>query len=233
SAPPTQPQVVGAAAVREKGTRPMPTTPAAKAAALTQEATRAASGSGTDEPDAGGDGVTLAEEGPRSHGGTVLRLLALIVVSAVVLAGGSYAAYAWSQQQYHLSGNDGVVTVYQGVNQTLGPISLSRPLYTTTIAVDDLPPSYQSSLEQGIDVDDRAAADARVEDLRLQATACRWARLNGEECRTVPSTWTPPSPTPTLTPTPSPSGTPSGTTPAPTPTTTSRGPSPTGSPVTA
>ena len=129
--------------------------------------------------------------------------------------------------------NDGVVTVYQGVNQTLGPISLSRPLYTTTIAVDDLPPSYQSSLEQGIDVDDRAAADARVEDLRLQATACRWARLNGEECRTVPSTWTPPSPTPTLTPTPSPSGTPSGTTPAPTPTTTSRGPSPTGSPVTA
>ena len=229
SAPPTQPQVVGAAAVREKGTRPMPTTPAAKAAALTQEATRAASGSGTDEPDAGGDGVTLAEEGPRSHGGTVLRLLALIVVSAVVLAGGSYAAYAWSQQQYHLSGNDGVVTVYQGVNQTLGPISLSRPLYTTTIAVDDLPPSYQSSLEQGIDVDDRAAADARVEDLRLQATACRWARLNGEECRTVPSTWTPPGPTPT----PSPSGTPSGTTPAPTPTTTSRGPSPTGSPVTA
>lgn len=154
-------------------------------------------------------------------------------MSAVVLAGGSYAAYAWSQQQYHLSGNDGVVTVYQGVNQTLGPISLSRPLYTTTIAVDDLPPSYQSSLEQGIDVDDRAAADARVEDLRLQATACRWARLNGEECRTVPSTWTPPSPTPTLTPTPSPSGTPSGTTPAPTPTTTSRGPSPTGSPVTA
>ena len=233
SAPPTQPQVVGAAAVREKGIRPMPTTPAAKAAALTQEATRAASGSGTDEPDAGGDGVTLAEEGPRSHGGTVLRLLALIVVSAVVLAGGSYAAYAWSQQQYHLSGNDGVVTVYQGVNQTLGPISLSRPLYTTTIAVDDLPPSYESSLEQGIDVDDRAAADARVEDLRLQATACRWARLNGEECRTVPSTWTPPSPTPTLTPTPSPSGTPSGTTPAPTPTTTSRGPSPTGSPVTA
>ena len=233
SAPPTQPQVVGAAAVRENGTRPMPTTPAAKAAALTQEATRAASGSGTDEPDAGGDGVTLAEEGPRSHGGTVLRLLALIVVSAVVLAGGSYAAYAWSQQQYHLSGSAGVVTVYQGVNQTLGPISLSRPLYTTTVAVDDLPPSYQSSLEQGIDVDDRAAADARVEDLRLQATACRWARLNGEECRTVPSTWTPPSPTPTLTPTPSPSGTPSGTTPAPTPTTTSRGPSPTGSPVTA
>lgn len=229
SAPPTQPQVVGAAAVREKGTRPMPTTPAAKAAALTQEATRTASENSGDEPDR--LGVTLAEEGPRSRTGTVLRLLSFVVVSAVVLAGGSYAAYAWSQQQYHLHGEDGVVTVYQGPNQQLGPISLSRPLYATTIAVADLPPSYQRSLEQGIDVDDRAAADARVEELRLQATACRWARLNGEECRTVPSTWTPPSPTPTPSPTPSPSG--ATPTPTPSPTTTSPFPAPTGTPVTA
>lgn len=206
SAPPTQPEVVGAAAVREKGTRPMPTTPAAKAAALTQEATRAASGGGDGSADAA-DGVTLAEEGPRSRGGTVMRWLALLVVSAVVIAGGSYAAYAWSQQQYHLADHDGVVTVFQGPNQTLGPVSLSRVLYATTIDVDDLPASYQSSLAQGIDVDDRAEADGRVAELRLQATACRWARYRGEECRTVPSTWTPPSPTPS--PTPTPTGSPS------------------------
>ena len=43
AAPPTQPQVVGAAAVHETGTRPIPTTPAAKAAALTRSATAAAS----------------------------------------------------------------------------------------------------------------------------------------------------------------------------------------------
>jgi len=212
AAPPTQPEVVGAAAAREKGTRPMPTTPAAKAAALTQEATGTASGGGDDDPD--GLGVTLAEEGPRSRGGTVMRLLALLVVTVVVLAGGSYAAYAWSQQQYHLHGNDGVVTVYRGPNQMLGPIALSRPLYATTIAIEDLPASYQSSLEQGIDVDDVAAADARVEELRLQAAACRWARSRGDECRTVPSTWTTPTPTPS--PSPTPSLTPSpGLTPAP------------------
>lgn len=213
TAPPTQPEVVGAAAVREKGTRPLPTTPAAKAAALTREATGTASGSsGDDDPD--GLGVTLAEEGPRSRGGIVMRLLALLVVAAVVVAGGSYAAYAWSQGQYHLHELDGVVTVYRGPNQKLGPIALSRPLYSTTIDVDDLPASYQRSLEQGIDVDDRAAADARVEELRLQATACRWARSRGEECRTVPSTWTPPTPTPTPTPSSSPGVTPS---PSPTP----------------
>ena len=67
-APPTQPQVVGAAADRQSGTRPIPTTPAAKAAALTQQAT----GGRADD-----DGVTLAEEGPRSRRATVLRLAAL------------------------------------------------------------------------------------------------------------------------------------------------------------
>src|SRR6478736_8032422 len=38
SVPPTQPEIVGAAAVRTKGTRPIPLTPAAKAAALSREA---------------------------------------------------------------------------------------------------------------------------------------------------------------------------------------------------
>ena len=46
--------MVGAAAARQTGTRPIPTTPAAKAAALTREATR-----GTRDPD--DDGVTLAD----------------------------------------------------------------------------------------------------------------------------------------------------------------------------
>ena len=184
-APPTQPQVVGAAADRRKGTRPIPTTPAAKAAALTQQAT------GTDAHD---EGVTLAEEGPRSRRATLLRLAALALVLVVVVAGGTYAGYAWSQQQYYLSEQDGVVAVFRGVDQTLGPISLSSPEYSTTIAVDDLPASYQDSLQNGIGVDDRAAADARVVELRLQAQACRWAQLNGEVCRTVPSTWTAPTP---------------------------------------
>ena len=160
AAPPTQPQVVGAAAARQGGTRPIPVTPAAKAAALTHEAT------GGDDPE---EGLTLAEEGPRSRRGTVLRVAALLVVLAVVVAGASYAAYAWSQQQYYLAAEDGVVTVFRGVDQTLGPVALSTVEYSTTIPVDDLPPSYQAGLEQGIEVEDRAQADDRVEDLRLQA----------------------------------------------------------------
>ncbi|MFQ6170926.1 PP2C family protein-serine/threonine phosphatase [Oryzobacter sp. R7] len=212
-APSTLPEVVGAAAVRRSGsgTRPIPTTPAAKAAALTKAAT------GGEDDDA--DHVTLAEEGPSSRRGIALRLAAAVVVAAVVLAGGSYAAYAWSQRQYFLAASGGVVSVYRGVDQTLGPITLSHEEYATTIAVDDLPSSYQESLEAGIGVANRGDADARVQELRLQAEACRYARAHGEACRTVPSTWTPPtgtpSPTPSPTGTPSPSPSPSGTSPLP------------------
>ena len=230
--PPTQPQVVGAAAAREHGTRPIPTTPAAKAAALTKSATEG------DEPDGG---VTLAEEGPRSRPATLLRLAAAAVVAAVVVAGGSYAAYAWSQQQYYLTDAGGVVTVYRGVDQTLGPVSLSSPAWSTTIPVEDLPSSYRDSLQNGIQVSDRAAAEARVADLRVQAAACRWAQANDQVCRTVPAGWTAPVPTPTPSPTTSatssatPTATPAPQPPTMTPTSGTSptiGPTPTSSPVT-
>lgn len=203
AAPPTQPQVVGAAAARRRGTRPIPTTPAAKAAALTAAAT----GDDGDDTD---DAVALAEEGPRSRRATLLRVAAALVVTAVVLAGGSYAAYAWTQQQYYLGARDGVVTVYRGVDQTLGWLSLSSPEYSTMIAVDDLPPSYQQSIESGIEVADRADADSRVDELRVQAAACRYARSQGDPCRTVAPTWVEPTPTPTPTGSPSPTPTGSG-----------------------
>ncbi len=216
-APPTQPQVVGAAAARRSGTRPIPVTPAEKAAALSKSATA----------DEDTEGVTLAEEGPRTRRGTVLRVAAALVVAAVVVAGGSYGAYAWSQRQYYLGAEGGVVTVFRGVDQNLGPISLSSPEYETTIPVEDLPASYQQSIESGIEVADRAAAEARVTELRLQAEACRYARSQDEPCRTVPPTWTPPSPSPSPTPSGTSTALPSPGVPTPTLTLPGRGSSPT------
>ena len=100
------------------------------------------------------------------------------------------------QRQYYLAAQDGVVAVYRGVEQNLGPISLSNPEYATTIAIDDLPSSYQDSLSRASRSTTARRPTRRVAELRLQAQACRWAQLNGEVCRTVPSTWTIPTPTP-------------------------------------
>ena len=195
-APPTQPEIVGAASIRERGTRPMPVTPAEKAAALTALATAPAV-----EEEAE---LQLAEEGPRSGRSRFLRAVAFTTVIGVVIAGTLYASWAWTQQQFYVAANQGVVTIFRGVHQDLGPVSLSRVEATSDIAVDDLPDSYQTRLAQGVSVDDRAAADALVADLDLQARACVYAESQGEDCKTVPPTWTTPTPTPTA---PTPTGT--------------------------
>ena len=203
--PSDSPQVVGAAAARRQRTRPIPVTPASKAAALSKEAT----GAENDDGD-----VQLAEEGPRSRRTTVLRALGASLLAVVVLVAGGYAAYAWTQSQFYVGVNDGRVAVFKGVDQALGPIDLSSAETTSGIDVDDLPDFYRGQLGRGITMSTRSDASALVRNLEVQAQACRYAKTQGQACTTVPSTWATPTPSPTPTPTPTPSGsvpTPTGT----------------------
>ena len=188
SAPPTQPQIVGAAATRTKGTRPIPVTPAAKAAALSREA------SGEDD----GEDVTLAEEGPASGPGRWLRRLAVLVVALIVLGGGAYAAYAWSQRQYFVGAHDGNVAIYQGVTQDVGPISLSHVRSESDIRVDDLPDFYRTKVEDRVSTDTLKDAEALVSQLRTEALRCA---ANPTTCDDTGTGGTPTTPSTTTSPT--------------------------------
>lgn len=219
-APSDHPQVVGAASTRRTGTRPMPVTPAAKAAALSQEANRDTHNDEDDE-------LHLAEEGPTSRSGRIARILGALLVATVVVAGVSYAGWLWVQRQYWVGVDSQTVAIFRGVSGEVLSISLSQLDTDTTIAVTDLPDHYQELLANGIQVDDKAAAERTVALLRVQAQACRYARTQGQACQTVSSTWTTPSPTPSSTPSGSTSGSPSPSpsapitlSPAPTPATT-------------
>ena len=203
--PSDSPQIVGAAAAIRRHTRPIPVTPAAKAAALSDEA----SGRSPDDDD-----VELADEGSPSRTTKILRVIGVCLVAAILLVGGGYAAWSWSQAQVYVGVNDGRVAVFKGVDQTLGPIELSEAETTSGIDIDDLPDFYRSQLDRGITMEDRAAAAALVSNLEVQAQACRYAKSQGQDCATVPSTWTTPTPTPTpsgsSTLTPTPGSTPTG-----------------------
>lgn len=216
--PSDSPQIVGAAAAIRRHTRPIPVTPAAKAAALSHEA----SGRSDD------DDVDLADEGSRSRTARILRGIGISLVAVILLVGGGYAAWSWSQAQVYVGVNDGRVAVFKGVDQTLGPIELSQPETTSGIDINDLPDFYRAQLDRGITMENRADAAALVDNLQVQAQACRYAKSQGRDCTTVASTWVTPTPTPTPSSTssgsptvsPTPGRTPSGT----------RSPSPTVSP---
>ncbi|WP_313666923.1 Stp1/IreP family PP2C-type Ser/Thr phosphatase [Arsenicicoccus bolidensis] len=169
--PSTRPQVVGAAAARQMP-RAIPDTPAARAAALT----RSASGA-TAEPQ-----VTLAEEGGVSRWSRLAKVVASVVLTLVVLAGLAYAGWRWTQQQYYVGTQDDRVTIYRGLDQTVGPVSLSSTAERTDIPVADLPDFYRTRVTDGVTAGSLEAARAVVADLRTQATACAAAKAQGRPC---------------------------------------------------
>ncbi|GAB3117214.1 protein phosphatase 2C domain-containing protein [Janibacter alkaliphilus] len=163
----TQPQIVGAAELRHRRKRPVADSPAARAAALTRNED---------------DGVELAEEGEGSRGGRWLKRLGALAVVLLLLGGIAYAGYAWTQQQYYIGEQDGRVTVYQGIANDLGPLTLSEPVDQTDIQVSDLPRFHQESVRQTISYDSREDAEERVTSLRVSAQQCVGLREAGEEC---------------------------------------------------
>ena len=199
----TTPQVVGAAQSRLRArTRAIPTSPAAKAAALSREAT----GRSEDDEDED-DPVELAEEGTarsrRSR--TIRRGLGAIVILAVLVAGG-YAAYAWSQTQYFVAADAGRVTIFRGVSQDLGPISLHHVEMRSDVTVSQLPVDVQGAVDGAIPAVSLSDAVAKVSRLRQEADRCRALAESGTTCGSTPVPATTPSGVPT--PTPSHSATP-------------------------
>ena len=178
--PSTTPEIVGAAAaVRPRGrrrTRALPVSPAEKAAALTREATGIPA---EEEP------LTLAEEVLPRRRALLARTLGILALVAVVLIGGGYGAYRWTQQQLFVGENSGYVAVYHGISQQLGPISLATLQERSDVLVSDLPGYAQETLRGGIIVPDQAAATARVDDLRKAAFDCRTQNASGTACGTT------------------------------------------------
>ena len=198
TSPPTQPQIVGAAATRRrKGTRPIPITPAQKAAALAAAAAR----SEDDEEDDTREPIRLAEEGPRTPLRSLLIILTALALILTAVAGGVIAGYQWSQRQYYVGAFEGNVTVFQGVPMSVGSLELSHPLYITEVKTDDLPEFQRSKVAENVSFDNPHDADTLVDDLRIRAAECRRLRTEGTACGTgpdaTPSPTTRPTPTPT------------------------------------
>ena len=174
---PSAPEIVGAAAVRprtRRKTRAIPLSPAEKAAALTREV----SGAPEEEP------LHLAEEvaSPRV---LWLRRAALALAAAVLVIGAGYAGYDWTQRQYFIAAHDGYVTLYRGVNQSLGPINLASRITGTDILVSDLPTRFQELVNGSVSFGSLSEAETRIENMREVAAECRAQNTAGIACGTT------------------------------------------------
>jgi len=83
------------------------------------------------------------------------RIIWLVVLGLAVaaLVGGAFAAYSYTQSKYYVGENNGSVAIFRGVQQNIGPISLSSVYQSTAITVGSLPAFQQKSVETTIPAD--------------------------------------------------------------------------------
>lgn len=129
----------------------------------------------------------LIEEDRRRAKRRRIGWIAALVVVILALTGAGFLAYSWTQTRYFIGADEDSVVIFQGVQQSIGPISLSTELEDTDILLADLPPYQRASVERTINARSLADAMAIVERLQAGATA-----VTGDT----------PTPRPTPTPTP-------------------------------
>ncbi|GIG26748.1 Stp1/IreP family PP2C-type Ser/Thr phosphatase [Cellulomonas denverensis] len=165
--PTTNAVVVGSAAT----TRNMPTAasdgPAARAAELSRQANTPTGGVPVVTPEIEDEDTDDDERRARRRRRTRGWVIALVAL--IVLAGAGFGFYRWTQTQFYVGESDGRVAIYQGIPQTLGPITFSDVVEVSELDLDDLPQYVQQRVEQTIHTGSLAQARERVLALAEEA----------------------------------------------------------------
>ncbi|QIK84765.1 PP2C family serine/threonine-protein phosphatase [Sanguibacter sp. HDW7] len=166
-------EVAGAAAVERDVPSAAAESPAAKAAALAAAATSPEADPESEEAaaeDVEVDVEANASALPRRRRRTVARIV-WSLVALLVLGGGGWGAYAWTQTQYYLGVDDGHVAIFRGIPQSVGPVSLSHVLLTTETRVEDLDPFKADRLRATIHQPSYVAARTHALSLAVEAAS--------------------------------------------------------------
>jgi len=106
----------------------------------------------------------ILEDRRRAKRRKVIWLVGLILIILATLAG-AFAAYQWTQTRFYVGQSEGNVAIFQGVQQGIGPISLSTVYRTTSIDLDDLPSYMRDTVEATINTSDLSDAERIVDQL--------------------------------------------------------------------
>jgi hypothetical protein len=91
----------------------------------------------------------IEEDRKRARRRRIIWLVALVLAIGAII-GGVFGAYSWTQSKYYVGEIKGKVVIFQGVQQNIGPISLSSVYQSTSITVSSLPELQRQSVETTI-----------------------------------------------------------------------------------
>jgi len=82
-----------------------------------------------------------------------LRQIATYLLIIAAASYGLFLSYEYTQTRYFVGVNNGVVVIYQGIKEELGPLKFSSVYEVTEISVDSLTDFQREALERSISVD--------------------------------------------------------------------------------
>ena len=110
---------------------------------------------------------TMASPPPRPH--RRLRRLAFALIVLIVLGGGAYGLWRWTQAQFFLGVATDKVAVYRGINASIGPVHLYRLASTSDLPLNDLQQVARDKVTDGsLTATSQADADQIVGRLRQE-----------------------------------------------------------------
>jgi protein phosphatase len=101
------------------------------------------------------------------------------VLLAVVVIGGAYAGWRYTQDQYYVGTDGSNVAIFQGVNETVAGVRLSHVYQRTDIPLAGVPTTYQATIRATIDSSSGlAGARSILSNIRSSFEACQTAIHN-------------------------------------------------------
>ncbi len=107
----------------------------------------------------------IEEDRRRARRRRIGWIAGLVLVLGLITAG-LFAAYNWTQTRYFVGADEDTVVIFRGVQQDIGPISLSTPYEDTGIPLDDLPTFRREIVENTISARSLEDAQRIVENIR-------------------------------------------------------------------
>jgi hypothetical protein len=110
-----------------------------------------------------------------------------LVLLVLLLGGGVYGAWWYNQQQYYVGVQSGYVAVFQGTNQSVAGINLSKLLTRSTLMVSKLGLTDQDTLAQTISKGSVGDAKSLIDVLQSESTRCQgmWTALTSWQAKSV------------------------------------------------